>query len=278
MAVAIDNRAKVAVTAFVLFCVSLVLTSWSARNSAVARVGSTVAGEVLYPFRSVSAAVFGRLADAWSGYVALTGVQDENRRLHERLAVLEADNARLLELRGEHERLRAILNMSEGRNLRGVGARVIGRSATSWTQTIDLDQGSGVGIAAGQAVIAGAGLVGQVIAAGPHTAQVLLITDHSSGVDALIQNTRARGIVEGVGEFLCRWRFVLVEDQVKIGDQVVTSGLDGVYPKGLVVGVVTDLERSEAGLFRNIALTPAVDLARLENVFVVTGAAPPGGA
>jgi rod shape-determining protein MreC len=253
----------------VYFLGALVLSAYSARNPAIVSAGAALIGEGLRPFRAVTNWVSVGVSGFWNSYVALVGVEAERADLLERVRTLEAENSRLVEVQGENERLRRLLGIAELAQLEGVAARVVGRDATNWVKTVTIDRGRSSGLAPGMAVVSGDGVVGQVVSASPSTALVLLITDHSSGIDAIVQGNRARGIVEGTGESACRWRFVRGDAEVAIGDRLITSGLDGIFPKGLLLGVVTDLGDVE-GLFRSIVVTPAARLSAIEDVFVVT--------
>jgi rod shape-determining protein MreC len=266
---AIDSKTRVAVGALVYFLGALVLSAYSARNPAIVSAGAALIGEGLRPFRAVTNWVSVGVSGFWNSYVALVGVEAERADLLERVRTLEAENSRLVEVQGENERLRRLLGIAELAQLEGVAARVVGRDATNWVKTVTIDRGRSSGLAPGMAVVSGDGVVGQVVSASPSTALVLLITDHSSGIDAIVQGNRARGIVEGTGESACRWRFVRGDAEVAIGDRLITSGLDGIFPKGLLLGVVTDLGDVE-GLFRSIVVTPAARLSAIEDVFVVT--------
>jgi rod shape-determining protein MreC len=118
-------------------------------------------------------------------------------------------------------------------------------------------------------VLGSAGVVGQIVRVSANSSRVLLLTDHSSGIASTIQRSRARGVVKGRGEGLCSLEFAIREEDVKVGDQVVTSGIGGIFPKGLPIGEVTMVKRGEYGVFQNITIRPAVDILHLEEVLVV---------
>jgi rod shape-determining protein MreC len=118
-------------------------------------------------------------------------------------------------------------------------------------------------------VVTHRGVVGRITEVSSYTSKVLLITDMNSSVDALIQRTRARGVVEGRGSSLCELRYVAGSDDVSVGDLVVTSGLCGIFPKGLPIGTVKDVEKDSFGLFQQIELVPSVELNKLEEVSVL---------
>lgn len=270
MARAVDNRVRVAATAALLFCFALFLTTYSAKNPKAARIGATIAQELLYPFQLLSSNIYGSTSGVWSGYLFLVGVQKENETLRQRVAALEAQNATLMETAHENERLRGLLLVKEESKLNTVAAKVIGYDPSNWIEALSINVGSQHGIREGMAVLASNGVVGQTIAVAAFSSKVLLITDHSSGLDALIQGTRARGIVEGAGQDSCAWRFVTAPEEVKVGDKLVSSGADGVYPKGLLVGLVTEVDDRGRGLSATIRVAPAQALDKLESVLVVT--------
>jgi len=190
---------------------------------------------------------------------------------------LDAENRRLraeltaqVELRQENQRLRALLGLVEEKPLPTLAARVIAEDASGWFRTIEIDRGSADGIREGLPVVNAAGLIGRVVRTTPHAARVLLITDASSAVAVLVQDQRIRGVCRGQGGALAL-DFALVQDVIQVGDGVVTSGLGGIFPKGLLVGYVSGVQREQFGLFQTIEVEPAVDFTRLEEVLVLLG-------
>jgi rod shape-determining protein MreC len=175
----------------------------------------------------------------------------------------------MLELQEENARLRELLSAGEPIASSMLASRVIAFDPSNWIQAITIDKGSSDGVQVGMAAITYEGVVGQVSAVGLTSAKVLLLTDHSSGVEAVLQGSRIRGIVEGAGRRSLRWRFVLEEDEVKPGDRLVTSGMDGIYPPGLFIGRVANVERNTAGMFQQIDVSPAVNMAKLEEVLLI---------
>ena len=265
------NRSRIAGTSFFLFCVSLFLTAYSARNPWTGALGSSLSSSVLRPLQVMYRGGVSGIAGVWRGYVALIGVQRENNSLRSRLTALEVQNSKLTELESENRRLRDLVGFVEPGVHRAVSARVIGHNASNWMQVLTVSAGTSDGVKTGMPALQGNGVVGQIISAGARSARVLLVTDPSSGVDAIIQGSRVRGVVIGTGDG-CVLDHVLSEDDVKIGDRVITSGMDGVYPKGLLVGVVANVEPSAKGsnMFQFVSVTPTVDFSRLEEVLLVT--------
>lgn len=119
------------------------------------------------------------------------------------------------------------------------------------------------------AVISADGVVGQTVKVSPSTSRVLLLTDHTSGIAATIQRSRARGVVKGKGEMLCTLEFTTREEDVKVGDMVITSGIGGVFLKGHIIGEVTMVKRGEYGIFQSVSIRPTVNISHLEEVLVV---------
>jgi rod shape-determining protein MreC len=204
------------------------------------------------------------VAGFWGGMVPGGSSRDldaENRQLRAELAAAE-------ELRRENERLRRLLGFVEEAPQRPLAARVIAEDASSWFRTIIIDRGSEEGVVEGLPVVNAAGLIGRVVRSTAHSARVLLITDASSAVAVLVQDQRIRGVCRGQGGALAL-DFALVQDEIQVGDGVVTSGLGGVFPKGLVVGYVRSVHREQFGLFQTVEVEPAVDFAHLEEVLVL---------
>lgn len=270
MPTATINRTKVAGSCFGLFCLALVLAAYSADHPQVAQVGTYLVRQVTTPFQELSRWSLSSVVGVWSNYLNLLEVRSENERMQQRLSALEAQNSQLLEFEKENERLRALLVLREQHGLQGVVAGIIGYNPSNWVESITIDRGSSDGLQRGMAVVERQGIVGHIINLTPHSAEVLLITDHASGVDALVQSTRARGVIEGSGGGMCKLEYVVKEEEVKVGDRVITSGMDGIFPKGLLVGIVSNLDREKRRMFQRIEVRPAVAFTKLEQVFVVT--------
>lgn len=265
----ISENGKTVGASLALFLLSLVLTAFTSRRPEVASRGVVIMSELFAPIQIGASYAVSSVSGVWHRYVALTGAVQERDALAERLKVLEGENTALRENALENVRLRSLLSMAESRGGGGLGAQVIGYSASNWVQTITVSRGALDGVRVGMSVVAAQGLVGQVIAVGLQSAKVLLVTDPTSGVDAMTQEGRVRGVVEGLGGTRCRWGFVLRDEDLKIGDAVVTSGMDGIYPKGLTIGVVSAVEGGGDGMFRAVEIHPAVDFSSLEEVIVL---------
>jgi rod shape-determining protein MreC len=211
--------------------------------------------------------------NAWNGYVALRGAHDRAGKLATELRRLELERQQLLAERAEAERLRRLLAFAEeSPERRYLGARVIGvRLGTAGRQVLTVDRGAGDGIARMMPVVVAEGVVGRVSAVSDSSADVLVLTDSTSSIAVRVDRTRARANVRGLGKpDGARLEYALRTEDMIEGDLLVTSGTDGVFPRGLPVGKVTQLNRTGHGLFQDARVVPAVDVTRLEEVLVVT--------
>jgi rod shape-determining protein MreC len=265
----ISERTHIAVVSFCLFVAALFLTAYSSRYPTVARVGNSIILEVTSPIARVVNAAEDGAESVWNRYLYLISTARENEVLSRRVHELETKLGMLRESETENARLRAVLSFSTERALHGTAASVIGADASGWIRGLLIDRGTTHGLRAGMAVVHPRGVVGQITSVGSNSARVLLVNDHSSGVDVLIQGSRVRGVLEGAGEKECELKFVTKDNPVKVGDVVVTSGMDQVFPKGLVVGSVSQVSAQTSTLFQTIAVRPAVDFTRVEEVVVV---------
>ena len=219
----------------------------------------SAAGEwVTRPVRGL----FGWASDLGVSRSPLEELRQQNQRLRMRVAELE-------ESRLENERLRSLVELAQAQDLESVAARVIGRPNNSWEGVIVIDRGSSDGIAAGMPVIGSGGLLGQTVSVAANSARVRLITDQRSGVAAMIQRGRAEGVVRGSIDGNLSFDFVSTEATLTAGDVVITSGMGGVYPKGIVIGEVTEVRQMENSLFQEIDLAAAARLTGLEEVLVI---------
>ncbi len=200
---------------------------------------------------------------------------------------LTADSATLSELEEENEQLKAqvaklseyeqqattlteLLQLRNQYSLTSTAARVTGQSSDSWTSTITIDKGSAAGIAVGMPVTSANGVIGQVSECGPSSATVRLVTDENSGVSAMVQSSRAQGQVVGSPDGSLRMTLVRSDQKVAVGDTIVTSGLGGVYPKGLPIGTVTNVTKTSGSMYYDITVEPLTVIDNLEEVLVIT--------
>lgn len=207
-------------------------------------------------FSAIWSTIFGTSADSTAR------LRNENAQIKEQLVNYE-------ELQQENARLKKLLSFSAMREERTVAARVIGVDATSWFRSITIDRGSSEQLREGMAVISAYGVVGRIITCTPHSSRVLLVVDASSKLSTLIERTRARAICRGDSDSMSL-DYLPLTDDVQIGDLLVTSGLGGGFPKGLIVGAVTRVDKSGFDMFQSVKVEPAVDFEHLEEVLVIS--------
>ncbi len=146
---------------------------------------------------------------------------------------------------------------------------MIGEDGSPWFKTILIDRGTADGLREGMPVVASDGVVGQLVKVTAGSSRVLLLTDHASGIAGIVERSRARGVVKGKGGGRCSLDFTLHEEDVKVGDTIIASGIGGVFPKGLPIGEVTMVKKGEYGIFQTVELRPRVNISRLEEVLVI---------
>lgn len=221
------------------------------------------------PVQKVVGGISGRIDNVWRGYFYLVGTQKENEDLKRELQELKLQLHRYREADLANQRLRALLNFKKSIATSLLPAELVAFDPSGWFQTILIDKGSSDGVAQDMAVVSADGLMGRVIGVSSHYAKVLLILDANSAVDALIQRSRVRGVLVGLGRDLCLLKYVQRNEDVQVGDQVISSGMGGVFPKGLLLGTVQEVVRGNSGLFQRVEVEPAANFNRLEEVMVV---------
>ena len=203
----------------------------------------------------------------WRNFTGLWGAQKQNQELTRELAAARSQILQLSQQASEADRLRALLDFKKQSPFQTVAAEVIASSPGERSNAIFIGKGLDAGFSADLAVITPAGVVGKIIAVFPHSAQVLLITDPSSGVGCILEKTRIQGVMKGSGQSYGQLHYIMNNQPVPVGDMVLTSGLDQIYPQGLPVGSVT--RTAPGNIYRDILVAPTAALDRLETVLVV---------
>jgi rod shape-determining protein MreC len=263
------RRYSVLFTTGALLLLSLALLVTNTRTSRRIDPLGVVFLEIITPISHLLSTVSSTLSDTWSTYVDLVGVRQEREWLRSRVRELESQVERASTVESQNARLQALLDLREGMPGQSVAARLTGVDASGLFRTATVNKGESDGVQKGMAVVSPAGVVGRVVSTSPNAARVLLLEDPSSGVDVLVQRSRARGIVEGSLSGGCQLKYVKHREDIRVGDLVATSGLDGIFPRGVAVGTITRLSREEGGLFQTAEVEPAVDFNKLEEVMVV---------
>lgn len=228
----------------------------------------SLTGLILSPFQNLFTQSVQSVLDGVNHYFYLVNVSKKNERLQLEIERLVNEKNDLIERISKQKRITGLMVYQESHKKESLVATVIGRAATQWSKVVFINKGTEHGVRTHSAVVTNSGVIGQVIQAGPITSKVLLTIDSRSAVDSIFQDSRVSGVVVGTGEKQCRIKFVPNTAEIKVGDQVLSSGLGGIFPKGLVIGTVSKVNRKKRGLFQEITLVPGSDLSNLEEVLV----------
>ena len=252
-----------------LLLFALVLMSLRAKQRKEVEFFDALLMEICSPVQKAATLVIKTVQGTFQQYVFLVNLEKENRMLKQKIAGLQEENRQMREMKLANERLRHLLQFREKNSPSMIGAEVIGRDPSSWFRAVTIDKGERDGVEKGMAVISQTGVIGQILKTAPHYATVLLLTDYNSAIDSIVQRTRAKAIVEGKGENRCQLKYLRRAEEVAVGDVVVTSGLSGNFPKGLMLGEIKKVDKKGHGVFQYAELVPSVDLTQLEEVFVI---------
>jgi len=204
----------------------------------------------------------------WNRYVGLRAVETENNRLKAELSETQVQLQQQKAMADRAKGLEQLLGLRDRSGLNTTASQIIAGSASPDFRTLTIDKGSVDGLRTDMAVIAPSGVVGRVVVPTVRAAKVQLLVDHNAAAGALIERTRAQGVVIGSGENRLRLDYVSESSDVAVGDLVVTSGIDGIYPKGFTIGYIDVVEKNGTA-YKHISVRPAVDFSRLEDVLVV---------
>lgn len=264
------KRHQITLASLLLALFSLHLALTDRKEVARGFILKEVLSITVTPMQRLVLAVSDGVAGIWSDYIFLTGVGQENGSLKNTVLSLQEENNRLREEVSLNNRLRDVLAYKESVPFKTVAASITGFNMDRWARTVTISKGSKEGIAKDLAVISLEGVVGRVIEVNRHTSRVLLTTDLRSDIDALVQRTRVKGVIEGSGTEGLIFKYIRQVDDVQIGDTVVTSALSGVFPKGLVIGEVTKIEKGRDNFFKYIEVRPKAEVRKIEEVLIVT--------
>jgi rod shape-determining protein MreC len=225
------------------------------------------------PFERAGSYGFGWVRDTWRHYFALQNTTKENEQIRRENDALKLQITQLQGKAAEADRLAVLLNFRRSHGeVPMIGARVIGTGAGTASLTIQLDRGERDGIRKDMGVITPDGVVGKVVESYPNASQVLLLTDEKSGVGAMLADSRTQSPVGGQGEPLLVMKYVPNDDEVNLGERVITSGMDHIFPRDLPVGTVAEIKSGNP--FKQIRIKPAANLERLEEVLVLLSLRP----
>lgn len=248
---------------------ALLFFSLNLRNRESSNVFERSVLNVVSPAGGATSRANGFFSGMWENYIALIGVRKENEQLRQLVNRLNAEVVRNREALHSNERLKQLLDLKDSVQSPSVVASIIGEDVTPWFRTVIIDRGAMDGVREGMPVIAASGVVGRIVRVAANSSRLLLVTDHASAIAATVQRSRARGVVKGKSGGICSLDFSQRGEDVKVGDIIVTSGIGGVFPKGLPIGEVTMVKKGEYGIFQTVELRPYVSMSRLEEVLVL---------
>ncbi|MFH1823936.1 MAG: rod shape-determining protein MreC [Candidatus Firestonebacteria bacterium] len=255
----------------ILICLLLVFTLilyYSAGKEQHSFGQTSLISEIIYPWQKLTLKLSQKVSYALQSFVYFFNIKKDNERLNKELSMLIYQNNELMEIVKENERLKSLLNYKKKINFKSKIAMIVGRDVNNYFGVIYIDIGEKDGIKKDMPVITYNGVVGKVVNVLPETSSVLLITDYNSSLSGAVQRTRCIGSVKGQGSRICEMKYLSINDDVKVGDLVITSG-EGKFPKGLVIGEITNVSESLDSMSLNIVIKPAINVLKLEEVLVV---------
>lgn len=213
--------------------------------------------------------IFDGISSTWNGYIYLINIKEENNRLIEENNRLKAESVVLQEKALVGDRLQQLLDINNNLNINYTAASIIAKDPSNWYSAIVINKGERDRLRPNLGVITAEGVVGRIIKTAASYSRVLLLTDRNSAVAGLIQRTGDEGIVAGIDGRSLQLNFIMIDSVVRNGDLVITSGTDGVFPPGIVIGTINKIESPKNALFHTIELIPGVDLSRVREVMVL---------
>jgi rod shape-determining protein MreC len=253
---------------FAVVVAHIVLISAQVTSKSGVPVLQAVTFGLVAQVQRAGAAVIDSVSSLWGGYVDLRGIRNENAQLKRDLAATKLLLQQERALARRTDALSRLLDLKTRTRLETMAAEVIAGPATPDFRTITIGKGTAAGIRPDMGVLAPNGVVGRVIVPSASASKVQLLIDRNAAAGALVERSRSQGVVLGEGDSTMRLDFISSTADIKVGDTIVTSGVDGIYPKGFLIGKVEKVERSGAS-YKNIQVQPAVDFSTLEDVLVV---------
>ncbi|MFZ3156345.1 MAG: rod shape-determining protein MreC [Smithella sp.] len=263
------RKYKTAILIIALLAIALMMLSVNLKYGAERGFFSKIVLQAVAPVQKGLNASIKSIRDAWLRYIFLVGIEEENKNLKKKINELKSVIISYQEGYLEAQRLKKLLSLTDDYNYNFIPARVIGREQAALSKTILINKGTVQGLKAGMPVVVPPGLIGRLIDVSWHASKVLLFIDENSNIDAIVQRTRMQGIISGAGSRGLILKYISKTQDVQEGDVIVSSGMGGVFPKGLLIGQVSHVDRLEASLFLKINVAPFVDFSKLEEVLVL---------
>ncbi len=234
-----------------------------------ARFHEKIIVSIASPLQHLVGFTYEKISSSFSHYIFLIGASKENETLKAQIGELKQKLVTADELTQENDRLRALLSLTNPPKYNSIHAEKIAFGSDQFERTIRINKGNDDGVGIGMPVINPLGLVGQVAEVYASYSNVLLLTDKSSSIDVIVQRTRSRGTLKGFSSHQLSFEFFSVEEDLQVGDIVISSGLDGVYPEGIPIGTVSAAGKQGRRLFLSATIDPLVKFTKLEELRIL---------
>lgn len=266
-------KSKIFILSFITVVI-LIVMGFSSRKDSKINYGSNIISVVLSPFQQFIDYSFSGIGGFFTHFGDAKKLKEENEKLKEKIVLLENQIQQLTEYENENKKLKEALNIKEQfDDYLPLGSNIIGKDMGNWFNVFTIDRGSKDGVSNDFAVITHKGLVGRVISTGLMSSKVISIIDEGSSVSARIFKTKDLVVVKGdlklKEQGFCKMEYIPPDVDIAVGDRIVTSGLGGIYPKGITIGKVVEIRRKTSEINRYAIIEPSVDFKRLEAVFVL---------
>lgn len=251
-----------------LILLSLVLMTINIKRDQTPFFFESLIVTIVSPVQAIYSQAVSSISGVFGNYFFIVNSARENKELRRDVNQLAHEKNELIERLKQYERVSKLIPEDGPEAEKLMIATVIGRDPTQWSKVLFIDKGTDQGVQDNLAVMTNAGVIGHIIQSTGRTSKVLLITDSRSAVDSLFQDSRVTGVVVGTGTNTVKMKYVPMNAEVKVGDPILSSGLGGIFPKGLRIGRVGDIIKMKQGLFQDITVNPSADFSRLEEVLV----------
>ncbi len=265
------KKHRLIITSTLLCLLALHIASTNTKGIGGTIITGKVISLVTSPVQYGIASTIKKIKTIWASYIYLINVNMENTLLKNDIEKLREENNQLKEALLLNNRLKEMVAFKQEAAQTVGAASVIGIVSSGWIKTITINKGVSDGIRRDMVIATPLGIVGRIIDAQPATSNALLLTDPRCAIDVIVQRTRIKGIAEGNGADRLVLKYVRHEDDIQVGDILISSGLGGIFPKGMAVGEVVHVEKGEDNFFMDVELKPSADLKRLEDVLIITG-------
>ena len=259
------------ITLFLFVLIPLIAIDTSTRSPRDYRFYDRVIVALTSPIQTAISWSLEQTASTFENYIYLWHTHRDNLSLLEENRKLLNSIASLRDTQQENIRLKKLLQFQEKFNFQSIVARVIAKDVSTEFRSIRLNRGEEAGIKRNMAVVTDEGVVGRILRTTKNTADVVTLLDPLSAVDAIVERSRARGIVEGITDDSCQLKYALRTDDILPGDMLISSGLGGIFPKGIMLGMVSKVNRKPYGITQEVEIRPSVDFSKLEEVLIVSG-------